>query len=73
MIEFFYDPQGGALCQNEKGLTFFLQGLPPARPQGRTAEPAPPRSATASAPRPEAARPGPSRPARMAGSWGVPR
>jgi hypothetical protein len=70
MIEFFYDPQGGALCQNEKGLTFFLQGLPPARPLGRTTEPtrpAPP------APRAEAGRPGVGGPARAAGTWGVPR
>lgn len=31
-LQFFYDPQGGALCQNQNGLTFFLQGQPPTRP-----------------------------------------
>jgi hypothetical protein len=70
MIEFFYDPQGGALCQNEKGLTFFLQGLPPTRPLGRATEPArtaPPAS------RPDAGRPGPGMSPRIAGVWGVPR
>lgn len=71
MIEFFYDPQGGALCQNEKGLTFFLQGLPPARPQGRAPEPA--RTVPPAALRPEAGRPGPGWPARSAGSRGLPR
>jgi hypothetical protein len=71
MIEFFYDPQGGALCQNEKGLTFFLQGLPPARPHGRVIEPAPARPAPA--PHPEAGRPGPRVPARSVATWGVPR
>jgi hypothetical protein len=70
MIEFFYDPQGGALCQNEKGLTFFLQGLPPTRPLGRATEPArraPP------APRQETGRPGAGVPARIPGSWASPR
>lgn len=70
MIEFFYDPQGGALCQNEKGLTFFLQGLPPARPLGRTAEPARP---APPAPRRETGRPGPLGAARAAGNWAAPR
>jgi hypothetical protein len=40
-IQFFYDPKGGALCQNQKGLTFYLQGQPPARPKPSEETPAP--------------------------------
>lgn len=32
-LQFFYDPNGGALCQNPNGLTFYLQGQPPTRPR----------------------------------------
>ncbi len=31
MIQYQYDREGGAICRNDSGLTFYLQGQPPAR------------------------------------------
>ena len=67
MIQFSYDPQGGALCHNDTGMTSSLHGAPPARmapgpdPAGRPQAPG---------------RPGPYRPtsaASAAAAWGAPR
>ena len=31
MIQYQYDREGHATCRNDSGLTFYLQGQPPAR------------------------------------------
>ncbi|MFN3430069.1 MAG: hypothetical protein ACK46X_08955 [Candidatus Sericytochromatia bacterium] len=42
MIQYHFDREGGAVCHNANGLTFYLQGQPPARP---AVPPTPPRPA----------------------------